>query len=180
MKTACITTFGLLLSSLLSAQAAFAADTDELVKIFIGHCVLNAGRIDKTEAAATALEYEELSEEMAMALAPQDPNVEFKGWIVRDELSSPYALGISWSERDDEEISNCVVSSTNVDTEATLSALHVLIQFDEPRFDHEEAGQRYRIWGTDHITANSFITLIDANKLGIPGGTFSFSAPTEQ
>ncbi|MGC1496887.1 MAG: hypothetical protein WA790_13835 [Sulfitobacter sp.] len=159
---------------------AEASEPTELAQAFVGNCVLNAGRNDKIESAASVLGFEELAGEMALMFAPQDPTAKYRGWVAKGNKPELFILGISQSILDGVEMSTCVVGNPQIDSEQVLAALRAIITLEELRYDDSESGQRYRIWGTDDITKNSFISLVDAKKLGIAGGTFSFSAPTER
>jgi len=180
MRPALVPIAVLFIHVVVGASLAAASESSDLARAFVGHCITNAGRNDKIESSAEVFGYEELSGAKAQMFAPQDPNARFRGWMVKDDLSPLYALGISWSERNGIEMSNCDVANPDLDSEEVLRELQKIITMGNTRFDDDDAGQRYRIWGTDNIAPNSFISLIDAKKLGIDGGTFAFSSPTEK
>jgi len=161
-----------------------SAQTDDgsvyIARAFIGNCAQNAGRIDKVAAAARAFGWQELEGDMKAMVAPQDPNTKFSGWLVREDGQQPFMLGISEAMLKGVSYSMCVVSSPYVDMESVVTEVRKLTTFGKLLDNMEEAGQRYRVWATEQLAPRSFVSAIDAPKMGITGGTISLSAPTEK
>ena len=170
------------LASAIPAFGQTAKDEQALyiAQAFVGHCAQNPGRNDKVEAAARQFGYEELEGEEKLMLGPQDPNVKYSGWIVKEEGQPAYLLGVSEGLTNDVPYSNCTVANPNVSMDEVLSSIRSMVTIGNVLQETEGAGQRYRAWQTDTIAARSFLSATDAPKLGISGGTVSLSAPKEK
>ena len=173
----------LLVVGLLSPGSVIAQEyisPSELANAFVGHCLLNPGRTDKIRAAAQSFDYSELSGADALMLGPQDPSAEFQAWSVGDSPSELYFLAVSEAEIDGVSMSTCTVSNPYTGAQETLAALQELQTIGNAAYEEVQAGQRYRIWETESLASGSYIAIIDALKLGISGGTYSFVAKTEK
>ncbi|HEY9039537.1 MAG TPA: hypothetical protein VIN05_11435 [Roseovarius sp.] len=162
---------------------AFSQASEDVVLLarsFIGHCVQNVGRVDKVASAARSFGWNELEGDMKDMLAPQNPNVDYSGWMVADEGQIPFLLGTSSAVLDGVDYSICVVANPDAPVDDVLSEIRKLMTFGQQIDNVEEAGQRYRVWSTNALAKNSFVSAIDAPKMGIFGGTISLSAPTEK
>lgn len=179
----CLAGLAIVVSMGITAQSALAQEESDalyLARAFIGTCGLNAGRIDKVAAGARALGYKELEGDMKAMLAPQDPNADYSGWLFAEKDKKPFLVGISQAKIDGSDYSICVVANPYVATDEVLEEIQSLTKFGEQIVNSEEAGQRYRVWATDELAERSFISAVDAPKLGIVGGTISLTAPTEK
>lgn len=163
-----------------SIAAQEISDATYLARSFMGHCAQNVGRIDKIQAAARVLEFKKIEGDLAAMFAPQDPNAFFEGWFVTGESPQPFILGVAIGEIDDREYAICTVSNPNTDIEAVRDEIDLLANFGTLLDDTMAGGQRYRVWETSEIAERSFVTVIDAKKMGINGGTVSLSAPSEK
>ncbi|MFN4157734.1 MAG: hypothetical protein ACK4GO_04940 [Gemmobacter sp.] len=171
------------ISTFLTCNALWAkseSDAVLLAREFIGVCAQNAGRTDKIAAAARMFGYGELVDDMKAMFAPQDPSAEFSGWLATVENGPKYLLGISNGEINGKDYSICVISNPNISIDEVLDEIRKLTVFGELVDNSEEVGQRYRVWKTDKIASQSFLSVVDAPKMGIVGGTISLSAPTEK
>lgn len=160
------------------AQESTVSPVQHFARSFVGFCAQNAGQNEKVEAAANALGFEELEGDMKAMVAPQDPNADYTGWLIRDNAQMPMLLGISEAEMKGMPYSNCVVANPNVPMDEVVAELQQLIGFGDLILDEEAVGQRYRVWQTDAIAQRSVISVMDAPAMGIEGGTISLSAPT--
>ncbi|WP_146193184.1 hypothetical protein [Maritimibacter sp. 55A14] len=155
-------------------------DAVYLARSFVGHCVQNAGRVDKVSAAARVAGWKEVQGDMKAMLAPQDPSAEYSGWLVLEEGKTPFLLGISKADLNGMDYSICVVANPNIEVDEVLTEIRNLASIGKIIDSVEEAGQRYRVWSTEKIAEQSFISAVDAPKMDIRGGTISLSAPTEE
>ncbi len=163
-----------------SAVAQVESDAVYLARAFVGTCAQNVGRVDKVAAGARAMGYEELEGDMKAMLAPQDPTADYAGWLFAEKDKQPFLVGISQARLNGEDYSICVVANPNVAMDEVLNEIQNLTTFGDQIENSEEAGQRYRIWATEELAERSFISAVDAPKMGIVGGTISLSAPTEK
>ncbi len=166
-----------------AANPVFSQDSENVVSLarsFVGHCAQNVGRIDKIGSAASTFGWKELEGDMKDMLAPQNPNVEYSGWMVADEGQAPFLLGISSAVLRGVDYSICVVANPDAPIDDVLFEIRKLMTFGHQIDNIEEAGQRYRVWSTSALAENSFVSAVDAPKMGIFGGTISLSAPTEK
>ena len=171
----------LALMALIQPTAIYANEAPRaLARAFVGHCINNIGRNDKVEAAASVFAYDEMVGEDAKMLAPQDPAARYRMWIAKGSEPKLFMLGVSWAMTDGIEVSNCVIGNPEIDLNETLVELRKLVNLGSLQYDDDSGGQRYRIWGTDNLAPASFITLTDARKMGIVGGTLSLSSPSEK
>jgi len=164
----------------LLSSFAVALPEEDVAIAFIAHCVLNAGRIDKVEAAARVFDYELLQPDQAIMLAPQDPNAYFKGWLVRKGQGAPYFLGVAEGVMNREVLSTCSVSIGEYDTDLIETHLRAHVNIGRLISEDRSGGQRWRLWDASAIAKGALISITDAKNLGLEGGTFSFSSPRQR
>jgi len=164
----------------ISAEADEYMEPKQLAEAYLGNCVLNAGRIDKTKAAARTFGYSELDEDMALMLAPQDPNADFRAWAAGGSKSELFFLGVSESEIDRQKMAVCVVAHPYVSSTATVAEIKAILNFGDLVSDEVSVGQRTRIWTADHVVRGALIILTDVQQIGEVGGTYGFMAPAEE
>ncbi len=161
-------------------QAGPSEETLHLARAFVGNCGQNAGRIDRVESFANAMGHQKLEGDLKEMLAPQDPNIEYLGWLVKEEDFAPYLLGISEGPVDGVILSNCVIANPNISMEDVLAAVQELVEFGPQLDSFESAGQRYRVWSTNSIAEGSFVAVLDAPAMGLIGGAMTLSARKEE
>lgn len=160
-----------------SGARADAASERALVGAFIGHCINNAGRIDKIEAAARVLSLNELDKDQSLMMAPQDPSAYFKGWFVSQGDGSPYFLGVAEGVLDGRRYVICTIASPSHDVDRLLSELQSRIKIGRKLSTDESMGQRTRSWDLSSVVNGGLLSATDAKTSGIDGGNLSFFSP---
>ncbi|WP_458722364.1 hypothetical protein [Shimia sp. W99] len=152
----------------------------ELAHGFVGHCVQNAGRRDKVEAAARVFGFVELSEDEALMLAPQDPNADYKMWRVGESLPELYFLSVSSTIMDGEPLETCAVANPHTTIDETTKEILQLVDVDRLIFDDEIDGQRQQVWEISLAPGLGHLVVSSAKSMGIAGGSIAISAPREE
>jgi hypothetical protein len=147
------------------------------VKAFVGHCVHNAGRLDKVGAAAQALEYADTPEPFWTMLAPQEAGAPYHSWFAIEGEGSPFLLGISEAPLNGKTFQMCAVSNPFMDADIALEALQTIVSLGTTLTDETIAGQRYRAWLVPDIVQDAFIAASDIQNMGSTGVTLSIAAP---
>ena len=150
-------------------------DAIHLARAFVGYCGQNPGRNDQISAAAMVLGFLPLDEEQKTMLGPEDPNIDYQGWMVSDEGFSPYLLGVSEGLAGGHVVSNCVVANPNIPMTEVLTEIQRLLEFGPSLDDFSSAGQHYRVWSTNSIAEGSWIAVVDSPEMGVVGGTIALS-----
>jgi hypothetical protein len=161
------------------AAADDLANATFLANAFVGNCAQNAGRNDRVSAFADFMEYEELEGDLKTMLSPQDPSVEYDGWIVREDDAPLYLLGISEYQNAGVTLQTCSIANPSVSMDFVTAEIERLMIFDRQIDSFDLAGQRNRVWSTTSLAEGSFVTIMDAPDMGEIGGTVSLSARKE-
>lgn len=161
-----------------ASEQAAAVSGEDFVRAFLGNCAQNAGNFDIVIAAAEALGFADLPEEMKPLLAPQDPEAEFVGYYAQSGDGAPYFLGVAKGDLEGRSFTICSVANPYIETAQVVSALEKFAATGVPDHDESAMGQRYRVWFVDEWSQDAFISLTDAEPMGYGGATLAMSAPS--
>jgi hypothetical protein len=162
------------------AQKLFSVvPPSEFVDAFVGLCISNPGRLDKVAATAQVLEYGDLPDDIALMLAPQAPDANFKGWLSLKGIGSPFILGISEGPFNDKTYQFCALSNPYISADAIMPRTIELLALGDQDIDETTAGQRMRSWLVPNIHEDGFLSINDISGMGYAGVTISFSAPRQ-
>ncbi|MBL4540249.1 MAG: hypothetical protein JKP97_00385 [Rhodobacteraceae bacterium] len=151
----------------------------DYVHAFLGNCAQNPGRLDVVVAAANALGYADLPEDMEILLAPPEPEAPFQGWIVFDGPGSPFLLGISEGDLEGTTYQFCSVTNPFLPSDEVISILRGFVNLDQPLTDETVSGQRYRAWWAPEILEGAILSSSDISTMGLSGITLSIAAPKQ-
>jgi hypothetical protein len=126
-------------------------------------------RTDRIEAAARALEFEPIEGDMAGMLAPQEPDANWKAWLVDQAPAPPFFLFISEGDFDGELMKICGVANPYAPEDQVIPYLLRILNLAEPFHTETEAGQRTRIWRTELNDEEAIISVIDATPMNETG-----------
>lgn len=152
----------------------------DFVRVFLGICAQNPGKYNRVMEIAKSFRFRKIPEQMAAGLAPQDSKVEWTGVIVIEGKGSPYAIGVSKARMNRRIMATCTISNPFIDSKKVATALKSFAGLTKPTQDQRVAGQRYRIWLTDNWAKDSFVSLTDAEPMGLSGVTIAFVSPLEE
>ncbi len=161
-----------------ASEKAAAVSGEDFVRAFLGNCAQNAGNFDIVIAAAEALGFADLPEEMKPLLAPQDPQTEFVGYYAQSGDGAPYFLGVARGDLEGRSFTICSVANPYIETAQVVSALEKFADIGVPDHDESAMGQRYRVWLVDEWSQDAFISLTDAAPMGYSGAILAMSAPS--
>jgi len=161
-----------------ASERAAEVSGESFVRAFLGHCAQNAGNFDIVIAAAKALGFADLPEEMKPLLAPRDPQAEFVGYYAQSGDGAPYLLGVAKGDLEGRSFTICSIANPNIETTQVVSALQKFADTGAPDHDESAMGQRYRVWFVDEWSKDAFISLTDGEPMGYGGATLAMSAPS--
>ena len=158
----------------LSGVASAEEATDKgaaksLVEAFVSTCVQSVPNIDQVEKTAKLFGWKEIKGLEGTLLAPENPNVKGKAWLVEGFAQVPFMLGISSGNVEGEFISTCTVANPHAPVAPVLSALVQVLNLGEPLNVETEGGQKYTYWQTTFSGRNVLVSLIDATPSNDPG-----------
>ena len=153
---------------------------ESFVRTFLGMCAQNPGKYGKIIEIAKSFRFGNIPERMIAGFAPQDPNAEWKGVIVLEGEGAPYFIGVSKGRLNRRVMTTCVIANPFISSRSVTKFLKLFANLSNPLQDRKSAGQRHRVWLTDHWTKNSFISLTDSEPMGISGVTIAFTSPLDE
>ena len=161
-----------------ASERAAVVSGEDFVRAFLGNCAQNAGLFERVISAAEALGFADLPEEMRPLIAPQDPNAEFVGFYAQSGDGAPYFLGVAKGDLEGRSFTICSIANPYIETAQVVSALEGFANIGVPNHDESAMGQRYRIWSVDEWSDGAFVSLTDAEPMGLGGATLAISAPS--
>ncbi len=141
--TSAIVFFGAMSSGLCQSNN----ESKRFIEFFIGNCLQVLPDTKRVRAASRVMNWKVLQGDLAVMLAPADPEAIWEGWATEYEGSS-YLIGISEGKVDGRTVVGCTVATREVNQEDLVKTLLSVINLRALN-DETEAMQRYRGWLTE-------------------------------
>lgn len=156
-----------------------ASESLSIAQTFVGVCGQNLGRYEGTIKQLQALGGKPLPDDIAVLVAPQDPDVEWEGFFF-DDKGLPYAVGMSRAVVNGRVMASCVVALDNADVEEIVSITVEILRLGDPRVDMIEMGQRLRIWELEGSGVDSTLFVGDGMPSRINVISLALMAPVNE
>ena len=145
MKPSAITlASAILLFSSISDGLCQGSDTKQIVEFFVGNCLQVPPDTKHVQAASRVMKWQPLQGDLALMLAPSDPEATWEGWAAKYE-GKTYLVGISEAQMDGRTVVGCTVAVREVDQEELVKLLTNVVKMRALN-DETEAMQRYLAW----------------------------------